>query len=271
MNAMVHAELRYSERRSRPELQNWIQSLWTFDASALAASPYEHFVPPDGCVSILAMRHAGFSAESLILVGPRWEPHRVPVNRGDSYDGVRFWPFAARALLGEMLPPVVGRIEPLIGLLPDLARRIHAAVARTAAGELPPFHLAIQEELSAALPEANGVDSLVREATARIITSGGRGAISAIATDLGIGLRQLQRRFKHVTGLSLKQFARIRRFREAAGELLRSSPRPWCRVALDAGYADQAHLTREFSQLIGLSAKELEAKHKAILHDSVEP
>jgi AraC-like DNA-binding protein len=268
---MEQRELTYSERRPRSELQDWIQSLWTFDATALGAPVYEHFVPPDGCISILSRRQADVAPLSLIVVGPRCEPHQVPIQRGDCYDGVRFWPYAARTLFGETLPALVGQIAPLATFAADLAERIGAALGQTMEGSQAPLHAAVPAVLLERLPSVEETDSVVRATTARIIANRGVTSISELAGEMGVGLRQLQRRFRRETGLTLKQFARVRRFREAAGELLRKSQRPWCTVALEAGYADQAHLTREFSQMIGLSAKELEIKHAAIRHDAVRP
>jgi hypothetical protein len=107
---MRQSELIYSERRPQSDLLPWIQSLWTFDATALAASEYEHFVPPDGCISILSKRQVDPSRCFYIVVGPRCQPHQVPIQRGDCYDGVRFWPFAARALIGGKLPQLFGQM-----------------------------------------------------------------------------------------------------------------------------------------------------------------
>jgi AraC-like DNA-binding protein len=268
---MSQQKLTYAERRPIRELHNWIQSLWTFDASRLDASVHEHFVPPDGCISILKLRQAPCPRSSIILVGPRWQPHQVPIHGGDCYDGVRFWPFSAHALFGDELPHLVGYIGPLAMVSPQLTETIAAAFDRPAADTQPLFAVAVQDVLLRRLPELEMIDPLVRETIVRMIAARGAEPVSSIAAELTISLRQLQRRFNRATGLTLKQFARIRRFREAASELLRQVPRPWCQVALDAGYADQAHLTREFSQMIGLSATELEIRHAAIRHENVQP
>lgn len=52
-------------------------------------------------------------------------------------------------------------------------------------------------------------------------------------------------------------FARIRRFRACASNLIAERPEAWGRVALAHGYADQAHLNREFSRLSGRSPTQL--------------
>lgn len=70
---------------------------------------------------------------------------------------------------------------------------------------------------------------------------------------MGMSLRQLERKFEQLVGLSPKQLARIIRFQSvfrSAG----CTPAPaWAEVALDCGYYDQAHFIREFKQLSGQS------------------
>ncbi len=60
--------------------------------------------------------------------------------------------------------------------------------------------------------------------------------------DVGLSPRSWQRRFRAVTGLSRKQIQQLERARRAY-VLLQQGRRP-AEVAIAAGYADQAHLTR---------------------------
>jgi AraC-like DNA-binding protein len=265
---MACHQLIYSERPPREELKDWIQCLWTFDARHLAEKSYEHYVPPDGCVAILQNVNRQASVRPLILVGPRWTPTQVAILAGDFYFGIRCWPFAARALLENKISQVTGLAAPIQFLMPDLATELSSAVSPLADQQ---WHEGVQDVLCRVLKQASPIDSLVRSATEEIALSGGNVRLEHLAEQLHVSLRQLQRRFLQETGFKLKQFSRIRRFREAARELLEQTPRPWCHVAADVGYADQAHLTREFVQLIGLPPKQLQSKYEAIFHDSVEP
>lgn len=268
----MQKQIVYSERAPWPKLSSWVQSLWTFDAQKLDTASYEHYIPPDGCISLVCQASPSSSSTSsmLILVGPRWQPHVVMIEQGDVYLGLRFWPYAARCVAGSALDRMVGHVRPLRTFPSEIASVLEPLEAMTADD-----HDAWQDQIQSALSQSfltlNEVDPLVRSAVHRIIESQGQLRMRDLAQQLQISLRHLQRQFVQETGLTPKQFARIRRFRAAAAELLRESPRPWCHVAVDAGYADQAHLTREFTQLIGLSAKELETKYQAIFHDSVLP
>ena len=73
--------------------------------------------------------------------------------------------------------------------------------------------------------------------------------VAAVAAELGVSARQLQRRVTDAVGYGPKTLARVLRFRRLqtlpAGSLVER--------ALEAGYADQAHMTAEVTELAGVS------------------
>lgn len=86
----------------------------------------------------------------------------------------------------------------------------------------------------------------------------GTGAASpaAIARKLGVSERTLQRRFTEATGLRPGLYRRIARLQAAIR--LHGATRPTLSaLAYDAGYADQAHMTRDFVALTGLTPRAL--------------
>ena len=84
----------------------------------------------------------------------------------------------------------------------------------------------------------------------RIITSGGRTRIASIAERLGWSRKHLAEKFTDATGIGPKTLSRIVRFNRALG-LSRQQSADWADIAADCGYADQAHLVREFRDLAG--------------------
>ena len=69
---------------------------------------------------------------------------------------------------------------------------------------------------------------------------------------LGIGDRQLRRRFADAVGYGPKTLERVLRFQRFLGLAAREARPDLAWLALEAGYADQAHLTRECTRLAGL-------------------
>ncbi len=67
----------------------------------------------------------------------------------------------------------------------------------------------------------------------------------------GIGQRTLQRMFLHFAGVSPTWVIRRYRLLEAAEAVGNGEPVSWAEVAVGLGYADQAHLTRDFRAATG--------------------
>ncbi len=73
-----------------------------------------------------------------------------------------------------------------------------------------------------------------------------------LAGSLGLGVRQFERRFLVQHGVALRDYRRLARFAQALSVLMRASGRPsLAAAALDAGYVDQAHFSRDFRQFVG--------------------
>ncbi|MFJ8431241.1 helix-turn-helix domain-containing protein [Kitasatospora sp. NPDC094019] len=86
------------------------------------------------------------------------------------------------------------------------------------------------------------------------LLSGSAGAvpIARLADEVGWSHRHLVRRYTEQVGLTPKTSARVLRFRRAT-ELLSRKPVDLAAIAASCGYYDQAHLTREFRALAGLT------------------
>lgn len=85
----------------------------------------------------------------------------------------------------------------------------------------------------------------------RIVATGGRASVSRLAHDVGWSRKHLAARFHDEIGLPPKQVARIARFETAQKLAASGSADGWADVAAACGYADQAHLSREFREFAG--------------------
>jgi methylphosphotriester-DNA--protein-cysteine methyltransferase len=106
-------------------------------------------------------------------------------------------------------------------------------------------------ELRRRLKHAEHPDQLVAAAVARLRNTQPR-SVSAIAEEVGISERQLRRRFQATVGYGPKTLARVLRFQRMLAIARERSSRDLGQLAVDAGYADQAHMTAECTRLAGL-------------------
>lgn len=85
----------------------------------------------------------------------------------------------------------------------------------------------------------------------RLMEEGGSVQVESVASRLGVTARHLRRAFAENIGIAPKDFARSVRLQRAVRMAATSSD--WTRIALDAGYYDQAHLIADFRDLVGLT------------------
>ena len=173
----------------------------------------------------------------------------VRVRHEGSTRGVQFdlEPPAVRALLGVPAGELAGRtvaLDDLLGLdAARLAERLHAAP------DAPARFAVLDEVLHRALSRARPPQRPdVERAWGLLRDSGGRVRIEALARALGCSRRHLAKRFAEDVGVSPKVAARLIRFEEVRGRL---GSVPLARLAAEHGFADQAHLSREFRELTG--------------------
>ena len=76
--------------------------------------------------------------------------------------------------------------------------------------------------------------------------------ISEIARTIGWSRRHLSRAVERQLGVGPRSYRRLLRFQNAT-RLAQAATAGWAGIAAEAGYADQAHLTREFREFAGLT------------------
>jgi AraC-like DNA-binding protein len=80
-----------------------------------------------------------------------------------------------------------------------------------------------------------------------------RGArVGNVAAELGWSMPRLRAAFAAEVGLGPKRWARVRRVQRVLRALEEQGVTSWAELALHAGYADQAHLAREFREITGV-------------------
>ena len=75
--------------------------------------------------------------------------------------------------------------------------------------------------------------------------------IEQVATEFGLTQRTLQRLFRDYVGASPKWLIQRYRLHEAVARIDTGAACDWAALALDLGYADQAHLIRDFKKIVG--------------------
>lgn len=214
-------------------------------AQAWIGSGQAATVLPDGCADVV------WTDGRLLVAGPATRAVEVAATPGQARFGVRLRAGAIEAALG-----VPG--DALRDLEVELAAlgawRLDDRVARAAQGGAGPGVAALLTLLSREA-RAPAPDWLVREAAWRLRSP--RARLPHVASDLGISERHLRRRFQRSIGYGCRTFGRVQRFQRLLLIHQRYPDATLARLAADAGYADQAHMTRDVQRLSGQSPGDL--------------
>ncbi len=106
--------------------------------------------------------------------------------------------------------------------------------------------------LCSVLPERDPVAEQVAALVSRITDDPALRRVDELSAASGLTVRTLQRLFADYVGVSPKWVMRRARLHEAAERADSGEPVDWADLASDLGYADQAHLTRDFTVTIGI-------------------
>jgi AraC-like DNA-binding protein len=236
----------YREYAPPASLARAVSCLWVGVTPAAGAPPTR--VLPDACADLIWRGGAGVS-----LAGPDTGPVLAPVPPGTVLAGIRFRPGAGGAALGlplsvlldQQLDPGALRTGLPGGRGTSLVTQVHGELAP---GEAMHRLVRLTGEMVAAAPP----DPLVAEAAAQLSRPGAR--VGLVARHLGISERQLHRRCVAAVGYGPVLLRRVLRFRHVVSRIdAGGALDDLAGLAALAGYADQAHLTRESRDLAGLA------------------
>jgi AraC-like DNA-binding protein len=212
-------------------------------------------VLPDACTDLIWEPGRG-----AYVAGPDTGPTPTEMPGGTIIIGVRFRPAAGGPALGVPL----GELRDLRVDLSHLRR----SEARRLPGTLDPdTAMARVLDVAAALISDGAPDQAVTWAAELLEDPQVR--TEQVAGQIGLSERQLRRRCQDAVGYGPKTLQRVLRFRRFVAQIDAAAGRPrgpagdLATIAARAGYADQAHLTRECRVLAGLTPAAL-ARQRAI-------
>jgi AraC-like DNA-binding protein len=234
------------EWRPVPALARHVTCVWTQAVSSLSAA-FTHRKAPHGSVELVCA-----VGSTPRIFGPQTGPVEETLAPGTTIVGVRLRPEAASSVLGMPASELVDLGLDVDELWGDQGSALQELVAGAgSAGEAAAELQRTVGERRAAAP-----DPVVAEGVRRL-TYGRRAGVASMASSLFISERQLRRRFEAATGLTpttLHRFLRFQRFLALAWTSRRPSSHIG-RLAVEAGYTDQAHLNREAARLEGRSPR----------------
>jgi len=199
------------------------------------AGPF--LILPDGCLDLI------WDERRLFIAGPDTTAQLGTAPPGSRFFALRFAVGTGPGVLGIPADEFTDQQVPLDAVCPATElRRLSEAADPLAA--LEDFARRRWQEPDPAMVA---------------VAAGARAGrpVGAIADRCGLSPRHLQRKCRSTFGYGPKTLARILRLQTAVA--LARAGRPFADVSVSAGYADQAHLSRDVKALAGVPLRELVA------------
>ena len=208
------------------------------------------------CLTVISSDHA-------LLVGPSSGLSTQELSGAGWALGTMYQPALGRVLAAGAVDGLTDRVVPLAA--DDLVQRVREAIgddpddpARRAAA------VATMEEWIAALGPVDEEGLLVNAIAEHIEGDPSVQRVSQVCQRFAISERSLQRLTSRRIGLSPKWLVQRRRLHEVAERLRADEIPDLARVAADLGYADQAHLGRDFKAVTGLTPREFATEPRSV-------
>jgi|GEM_PF-1414952 len=263
----------YSEYKPAEELSQLIFCYWIFEYNPKPnesgkAEELRHNVLPDGCVSLLFQnsKETGSRRFEAAFLGPTTAIYKTVVPAGNITIGIRFYPGVVDCFFDIDCSKLTNTITDAIPYLKDFDYNSVLQYLKFGLNDfsfLDNFFLKMIKNLRLE------PDGIVKRAIDLIIDKEGIIRIHELARELLISERQLERKFKRRTGITPKQFARIRRVRTSVINMLQHD-KDFNDTVFDRGYFDQSHFIKDFSLLTGTSPSLLMKYLSQITHHDVK-
>ncbi len=204
---------------------------------------------PDGRTTLVFRGIEGGRTGDVSVAGPRTRALFKTTTGIARAVIVQFKPGWSAPLLGVAANALTDQIVPLEGIWGRSGGDL--CLELLAARSLPE----LLDRLSHAI--ALRADQAFEPASARLarracrLLEGEQVRVERVAELLGVTARHLRRAFRESIGIGPKDFARAVRLQRAVR--MSAISNDWGRIAVDAGYYDQAHLIADFGELVGLT------------------
>jgi len=233
--------LDYREMPLPEGLDGLVKSVWTLDVGGSASEWVTQEATPDGCIEIIR-RLSGCSRwrrdqPERLVAGVIDAPATLTMTGDARFVGIRLWPWAWNLLDAP--------------LAPDFINDWFAATPESLAALL----LADPDRIVPALSEA--LAGITAPALAPAILRSRN--VAEISIRSGLSYRQLQRWFAAEIGIAPRRYVKLLRFQRAFAEVQSSAAR-LADHAAGRGYADQAHMARDFREMAGGTATAARAR-----------
>lgn len=230
-----------------PRLSPWIQCFWLITADKLPGFSGFNLYADGGASLNIRFSYSALPEFRFVQHSQRWSLENTSTM---DIMGIRFKPGGAWQLLGKQ-----GNADPHSPDLPAAWHRLFAPDNKNYPMITSPqahFQRRIAEvetQLLILAGQQQADTGLIQQTMPGF--SRYEGSVENFCLDHGINRRAFERRYRTETGFSPRQLRELQRIALARHRLTITPTLPLTDLALDAGFFDQAHFTRQFQKITG--------------------
>jgi AraC-like DNA-binding protein len=254
------------KRYPTPSLRPFVKSLWVADQTNVprpAELNREHVLPTGEMHLVFRLSDhplrifdgdedaTGHVLGCAVVGGARSTFYVRDISKPSCAVGAQLLPGAARLLFGAPADELAERHTPLDDLWVHSATSAREQLIEAGS---PERRLDVLESLLAArLPAVRGLHPAVAQALEQFWTTSD---VRKVVGASGYSHRQFIALFRRAVGLTPKLYCRVLRFQEALERVAVDPSASLVELAIDAGYSDQPHFTREFREFAGVTPEQ---------------
>lgn len=226
-----------------PELAPFVAQYWAVAWDLRGQPPYRQLVVPYPNVHLTFV-----NGVARVHGVARGHAVRALAGLGRVF-GVAFRPGCFRPFLRSTVSGLTDRSVPASDVFgPDVPEATMAS-----ATDETGMRGVVERFMGAHLPPRHPLAEEVADMVAFIAAESAITRVDDLAESLGISVRRVQRLFADYVGVGPKWVIRRYRLHEITERMAAGSRIDWAGLAADLGYADQAHLSRDFTAIVGES------------------
>ena len=264
-----------TEYKPSPPLDSFVEFFWAGEFNTTYEPRLSQLVVPNGFVELvihLTDHHCDLQTGSYwgqspdyTIIGLYTRPYEVQFRSHVRTFGIRFKPEGVYNLFGIPASLFTERFEDMESVLGSHFRDYCSCLREMGdiAQKLNLTRQYLLNQLQKNYPEKTYLNRAADLIRVENFTS----KVDELPGKVYISRRQLEREFKEKIGLTPKQYMRIARLNAINRYLQSGGDINLCSLSLEAGFADQSHLCREFKTFAGLPpAKFMESAEQFIVN-----
>ncbi len=263
--------MEYRKFAPRPELKSFVECYFVWEGEAKESLDVQS---PPNSFNAMVFNYADpyevyQNSGSRMLVpkafvcGPFTSNYHLVLKGKIGMSGIVFRSSSLHNFFGVRMSQLVNSRMALELLLPGQAESLWNSIKAETTDE---GRVKILEEfLLSLLPDAKARLSVIDEAVELIDHHKGSISVEAIAEQLKISRRYLEKKFLEKVGVSPKFYARIKRFVSLSKEVAYNEKFDWQDIVFEYGFHDQSHLVKEFMEFNQMNPSDYHLKHHELI------